>query len=60
MTGILGTRIMAALAALFNFLALNLALLVFNKLFNIYKLKIQHPLITKTCLQSHLNVQTNG
>ena len=28
MTGILGTRIMAALAALFNFLALNLALLV--------------------------------
>ena len=30
MTGILGTRIMAALAALFNFLALNLALLVFS------------------------------
>ena len=29
-TGILGTRIMAALAALFNFLALNLALLVFS------------------------------
>lgn len=29
MTGILGTRIMAALAALFNFLALNLVLLVF-------------------------------
>ena len=28
MTGILGTRIMAALTALFNFLALNLALLV--------------------------------
>src|SRR6202522_2089402 len=30
MTGILGTRIMAALAALFNFLALNLALLAFS------------------------------
>ena len=30
LTGILGTRIMAALAALFNFLALNLALLVFS------------------------------
>jgi hypothetical protein len=30
MTGILGTRIMAALAALFNFLALNLALLLFS------------------------------
>jgi len=30
MTGILGTRIMAALATLFNFLALNLALLVFS------------------------------
>jgi hypothetical protein len=30
MTGILGTRIMAALAALFNFLALNLVLLVFS------------------------------
>jgi Protein of unknown function, DUF624 len=30
MTAILGTRIMAALAALFNFLALNLALLVFS------------------------------
>src|ERR1700677_2330168 len=30
MTGILGTRIMAALAALFNCLALNLALLVFS------------------------------
>jgi hypothetical protein len=30
MTGILGTRIMAALTALFNFLALNLALLVFS------------------------------
>jgi len=29
-TGILGTRIMAALAALFNFLALNLVLLVFS------------------------------
>ena len=30
LTGILGTRIMTALAALFNFLALNLALLVFS------------------------------
>src|ERR1700728_2055930 len=30
LTGVLGTRIMAALAALFNFLALNLALLVFS------------------------------
>jgi hypothetical protein len=30
LTGILGTRIMAALAALFNFLALNLALLLFS------------------------------
>jgi hypothetical protein len=30
MTRILGTRIMAALAALFNFLALNLVLLVFS------------------------------
>jgi hypothetical protein len=30
LTGIMGTRIMAALAALFNFLALNLALLVFS------------------------------
>lgn len=30
MTGILGTRVMAALAALFNFLALNLALLLFS------------------------------
>ena len=30
MTGILGTRLMAALGALFNFLALNLALLVFS------------------------------
>jgi uncharacterized membrane protein YesL len=30
MAGILGTRIMAALAALFNFLALNLILLVFS------------------------------
>ena len=30
MTGILGTRIMAGLAALFNFLLLNLALLVFS------------------------------
>lgn len=30
LTGMLGTRIMAALAALFNFLALNLALLVFS------------------------------
>src|ERR1700691_6004649 len=30
MTGILGTRIMAALAALFNFLALNLVLLAFS------------------------------
>ena len=30
MTGILGTRIMAALAALFNFLALNLVLVVFS------------------------------
>ena len=30
MTGILGTRIMAALAALFNFLALNLALVLFS------------------------------
>jgi uncharacterized protein DUF624 len=30
LTGILGTRLMAALAALFNFLALNLVLLVFS------------------------------
>src|SRR5271155_2966790 len=30
LTGLLGTRIMAALAALFNFLALNLVLLIFS------------------------------